>query len=163
MRQWTDGEGDMWYDKNRPAPEEVTADIRHVSVDHKRRKLVINVRYTDLDEDDSSSSLWGTIRTNEGKWRWFNASYYNGEAESEVWEAGRNCVSSALFDHEANTVKLRIRRSCLSQPRWVRVYIASTGSHYVGRDNILHYRDDAMNDQAPYPDRETFTRRIYRA
>lgn len=144
--EWTDGKGDMWAAKfsdadvvdgfvaGEPRPRATNGDIRHVSVALDVENLVIKVQYQDLDLDhgDTAWPLRAWVDTNVGLVSQVELVWDGTAPEPKPWvdvtvEGGGvdDCRASSVVDSEGNTATVRVPRSCLGVPRWVRVYVES--------------------------------------
>jgi hypothetical protein len=107
-----------------PAPERTQGDIVSSQVKHKARKVILTMRYQELTPDQVSIHWYG-IRTGKmariailhatpshpaGKVRLFKP---NGKPVT--------CQVGHSIDYTANTATVRVPRSCLGNPRWVKV------------------------------------------
>lgn len=165
---WTDGRDDIWKMGRAdptflPAPGETNADIRHVSIRHGAHAVVIRVSLTDLRRTGNDVVVGGTVRTDEGLVRHFQWAWRPTWSGYRLHWANRDgrtvmCDLTHAMSFADNTTYLRIPRSCLNRPRWVRVHLE--GATYVGAIDTVYY-DDAHSDQATGIPTH-YTRRLWR-
>jgi hypothetical protein len=138
---WTDGRGDMWAAKfaedsslvpHERRPSDSNGDIRRVVVAHRLESLVIKVQYVDLDLEKARYTvpLKAFLSTDMGLESEISVSWDGTAHESFVnivtESGGVDCeAASATVDSEGNTASVRVPRSCLGAPRWVRVFVES--------------------------------------
>ena len=145
--QWTDGKGDMWAAKfadeddtvtrpdspfipHTPRPTSTNGDIRHVAVSHGPESLVIKAKYVDLNEVEAMTPIRALVETSIGIQGDISISWHGASREAlaiiVIGNGSAECnAASATVDFEANTATVRVPRSCLGLPRWVRVYLES--------------------------------------
>jgi len=110
-----------------PAPTQADPDIKRVKVSYGAHKVSVRMHFRDLTRGPNDVSLYGfALRTNEHKMReldvFATAGMWKGQAlmagpRGEVHCKGlRHHISYRLHD-----VVVRVPRSCLSEPRWVKV------------------------------------------
>lgn len=180
--EWTDASGDMWktrWEETRredgswdagnvavsPEPEATGGDIREVSVRHEARNLVIQVEYTDLPDD--GYPIYAVLETDTGtSWEVFSARAgpRSRRAYANVTSGGNSegdCrAASASVDPELGTAVLRVPRSCLGVPRWIRLYL-ETQAWATGPSGV-ELGDSAMDAEYPASVRDRpLTDRIY--
>jgi len=162
----TDASGDVAGSPRSSSSEEFTVDPARANGDvttsritHLARKVRIKLTHRDLSRTNRfASSL--SIRSNTG------LRYVFVEARKGSWAGkhgienarGTNVSCSGLahkIDYVANTVLIVIPRSCLGNPRWVRV---SMGTYSLTSTSV--YADDARVTGDPLRD-NTYTPRIY--
>ena len=140
-----------------PAPTQADGDIVATHVLHARRSIWIQVRFRGLDPKGNGNFHRISIRT---PWRTRNVAL---DAFPGHWEGAATttnghgqvvaCAVTHLIDYDRNRVKLRVPRSCLGKPAWIRVAIRSTvaGTTYA-------WTDDARS--AGLPSTPVYGRRI---
>lgn len=137
----SDGAGENFT----PAPDRVEGDVTGVRVAHRANKVKLTLRYRELSRTGFANIHSFRIRTEKvvrdvtvfgitGHWR--------GEAEMST-ARGRtvSCALSHTIDYATNRVTVLVPRSCLSNPRWVRVGAAGIGIDDDGNT----YADDARS------------------
>ena len=161
--QWADGAGDMWaQDRLTPAPDESEADIRKVSVRHGPQNVVIRVRYYRLEGGNFMDPIRGVVRTPDGSERRVKLSNDGDFSDVSVADPSRKvvrCRATGELDLDRYAALLTIPRSCLGEPRWVRVYLESSAWDVGGSGEI--FADNAMGAAMPDPSHMVFTDRIY--
>ena len=172
--EWTDGKGDMWAAKfaedsslfiaGEPRPTATNGDIRHVAVTHRPESLVIKVQYQglDLDEVDFTVPLRAFVDTNMGLESEISLNWDGTAQESSVVVANENSVvdcnaASATVDPERNAATVRVPRSCLGVPRWVRVYVESEMLQSKNYQAEPAHMDSAMDAGFPAATRQDGT------
>jgi hypothetical protein len=159
-----DGGGDMWeftQSQTAPvgqAPQHRIADIVRSDVRHTATEVVLRTEYRALDQTSNLAAYAfdAQVRTNEGVVRrmtievdrssgqpWAGIPHFTNPARpGEITCRGL----SHHVDYVNDTPTVRIPRSCLSAPRWVRVNIASRYAPPFGS----FFRDNAHNHQATF-------------
>lgn len=140
----TDPAGDVVecpLDSDCSAPTTATTqapDVRTFRVKHAARRVVIFASFTDLARSSDLTGYLAQIRTNEGVRRDAAVFTEGRSVGKDFSRPNGDTVRCSGFertvDYTANTVVMRIPRSCLSRPRWVQVgYGAFTVGGGVGR------------------------------
>jgi hypothetical protein len=171
--EWTDGKGDMWAAKfaedssfipGEPRPTATNGDIRHVTVAHRAESLVIKVQYLDLNLDDVDFTvpLRAFVDTDVGLESEISLNWDGTAQESSVIVVNENSVidcsaASATVDNNGNTATVRVPRSCLGVPRWVRVYVESEISQSKNYQAEPAHMDSAMDAGFPAATRQDGT------
>jgi hypothetical protein len=180
--EWTDGTGDMWAAKfaaddsfiaDEPRPASTNGDIRHVTVAHRRESLELKVKYTVLDDVEVMVPLRAFLDTDLGIASEISVSWDGPAREAFVNIVNESShieckAASASVDFDGNTATVRVPRSCLGLPRWVRVYLESEieqSKNY--REEPVHM-DSAMDGGFPAATRQdgthierVFSERVY--
>ncbi|KRF16174.1 hypothetical protein ASH02_06150 [Nocardioides sp. Soil796] len=134
-------------DTQTPTPNTTAGDITATVVDHRRDNVFVTVRYVDLRPRDEMQGHFISLITNERIRRditvfVFASSSLQGDVEMTTG-ASKVVKCSGLrtaIDYRANTLRLRVPRSCLSNPRWVR---AGIGTFRSPADFDRMFVDDA--------------------
>jgi hypothetical protein len=131
-----------------PAPTVEAGDVLRTVVDHRAKNLFVTARYADLQRGDEFQGHIISIVTNESVRRdailVVDAEHPQGRLQF-VRPNGRSvkCVGiERRIDYSLNTVRVKIPRSCLSAPRWVRVGLATFRGSQDG-STFLTWADDA--------------------
>lgn len=99
-------------------------DIVRSVVEHRSRKVVLRTKYRDLARGDWNSLYWGRVETNEGLKRQVGIFIDpDGTRTTRLFRPNGNpvrCSVGTTVSYADNVIELRIPRSCLSGPRWVR-------------------------------------------
>jgi hypothetical protein len=108
-------------------PEQANGDIAWSKVRHKSRKVVLTMRYRDLNGSGYTVHYYA-IRTNKMK-RQVSLVTYPGHTQGKVVMSNSHgktvrCHVTRSIDYTAKTATVRIPRSCLGRPRWVKVGMA---------------------------------------
>jgi hypothetical protein len=136
---------DMETETTTPAPEVKDADILRTVLRHNARRIVVRVKYAELRHRGQLFSQGIRIVTNEGVRR--EASIYAAphmwRGQSDMGRPNGNPVDCAIkhaINYDTNVVTLSFPRSCVSDPRWVRLGV---GAFWMdGQSNV--YVDDAL-------------------
>jgi len=161
--EWTDGKGDMWAAKfaadssfipSEPRPASTNGDIRHVAVAHRRESLEIKVQYLDLDGVRVMTPIRAFVDTNMGIESEISVDW-DGPARKTfvniVIDSGHiQCsAASATVDFDGNHATVRVPRSCLGLPRWVRVSLESEVAQSKNYQAEPVHKDSAMDAGFP--------------
>lgn len=132
-----------------PAPTVTEGDIVSSSVRHKARKVLLTMRFVELDRTGQGRIFFYGIRTGSmtryvtlaaapGRWA--------GKAQV-VKPSGKkvSCRVTRAIDYAANTATIGVPRSCLGDPRWVKV-----GMQAASYIDDLVYGDDARTNGRIY-------------
>lgn len=151
-----DGSNDVWQ---RTGPEEETqvgefpaADIRRAVVVHDLYALRVRMRFEDL-KRAGYGSYWFNLKTPSHYYQagiftepgmWQGRLYFQGD------DGSRSCEGfTRRVDYVEDVVTMRIPRSCLQEPRWVRI-------------GLLHQLAFGGPEADPYFDKTSWgERRIY--
>ena len=138
--EWTDGKGDMWAAKfaedssfvaSEPRPTSTNGDIRHVAVAHRRRRAGDQGSVPGPGRRRNASvPLRAFVDTNMGIKNEISVAWEGPAQEAVVnivtEDMHIDCeAASSNVDFEDNTASVRVPRSCLGLPRWVRVSLES--------------------------------------
>jgi hypothetical protein len=163
-----DGTGDVWKVNMRTSHwtfvgDLPPADVTRAVVSHRTHAVVVRARYDDL-RRIGVQKYWTGIATRRGDYfvevvsrpgsRAGRHTLYDGPAGSKL-ACGR---LSHDIDYAEDVVRVRVPRSCLDRPRWVRVNIGNllvTGQ----KPNRKFYADNPHNHD-PYSN--FATRRLFR-
>jgi hypothetical protein len=172
---YTDPAGDMWTENaaaDDPAyvldPTMTNGDIRGGSIYHNRYAVVIRQRFTDLTGVGSIGFVTeAIIRTNEGRTRFIEvgwdktsgtyAELSRPSADGKTRYAVR-CNLTGQLRFDTNTMVVRIPRTCLSSPRWIKV---EAGAAYTDVSSTKYFADIARSSGDP-DSPLVWTRRLYR-
>lgn len=163
-----DGAGDVWKVNIRTSHWTLVgdlppADVRRAVVRHRARVVVVRTRFENLRRIGVQTYDAG-IQTRDG-------AFYTEVTSRPGKRAGRHAlydepggerIGCAGFTHRIDyandMITMRVPRSCLDRPRWVR---ANIGNRLVvgDRPHRRHYADNP-HDDGPYSN--TGTRRVYR-
>lgn len=131
-----------------PVPAQAHGDIVLIRVAHARRAIWIQVRFRELTDTSNGNFHVIAIQT---RWRTrtvaLDAFPGHWEGSTTTTDAHGRVVACAVghrIDYDRNRVMVRVPRSCLGKPKWVRVGVRSTvaGSTYA-------YTDDARSRGLP--------------
>lgn len=163
-----DGTGDVWKVNMRTSRwtfvgDRPAADVKRTVVSHRPHAVVVRQRYDDL-RRIGTQRYWTGIVTRRGDF-FLEVTSRNGS------RAGRHTLYDGVagdkracrrlshdIDYAADVVRVRVPRSCLDRPKWVRVNIGNllvTGE----KPNRKFYADNPHNAD-PYSN--VATRRIFR-
>jgi hypothetical protein len=163
-----DGAGDVWKVNIRTSHWTLVgdlpaADVRRAVVRHRAHAVVVRTRFENLRRVGVQIHDAG-IKTPDDSFYTEVTSRPGKRAGRHVLydEPGGERLGCANFTHRIDypndTVTVRVPRSCLDHPRWVR---ANIGNRLVlgDRPHRRHYADNP-HDDGPYSN--TGTRRVYR-
>jgi len=152
-----DARGDTWttneqYQWERAGTSQ--ADLTGAAVAHRKHAVVVRAEYVDLRRKGFTFQLGTSIRTDErgasygavmrDRRRWGGTSSFSSGGGPD-----RSCDMSHRIDYRRDTVHLRIPRSCLQEPRWIRI-------------GLLHQLAFGDPEADPYFDKTSWgERRIY--
>jgi hypothetical protein len=127
---FTDGRGDVWahFDDVKRAPNHARGDIVRAVIAHNDRQVVVRTRFAKLDRKGLRFVVAARLGTNAGVDRVVRLSAGPGQA---TWQGtthlyrGNNitrveCAPSHRIDYAADVAVVRVPRTCLGSPRWVR-------------------------------------------
>lgn len=125
-------------------PTRTNGDVTTMRARHGRYAVVITLTTRDFDPTTPLSGGIFAFKTNKG----FHAeafvfSSHGAAPEVTLTVSDRPLRCHGLrgrLDFEANTVRVRVPRSCLNNPRWVRV-----GAGASTMDDTRYYADDAQS------------------
>ena len=113
------------------APDEVNGDIVWSKVRHRARKVVLTMRYRDLDGSGYTVHYFA-IRTSKMTRQVSLVTFPGHLAGKAVMTNARDkqvtCRVRRDIDYVANTATVVVPRSCLGRPRWVKVGMAMVTS-----------------------------------
>lgn len=147
-----DGTGDVFsapYNSTAftPAPDRAVGDVVSSSIQHKRRVVVMQLRYLDLEPSSEFNGHVFVIRTPTMRRivaLVATSAFPNGRAQ--MTKPNRKKVTCHIphrIDYSLNTATVAVPRSCLGNPRWVRVGMAGTSfTGFTGADTM--WFDDAL-------------------
>jgi hypothetical protein len=109
------------------APEQVNGDVVRSSVRHRARKVVLTMRYRDLNGSGYTVHFYA-IHTSKMT-RHVSLVTFPGHHSGKVVMTNKagtpvHCRVTRNIDYTANTATVGIPRSCLGRPRWVKVGMA---------------------------------------
>lgn len=143
------------------APDRTQGDISAVKITHGANKVRVLLRFRELNragfiEHDFYFRTASRVRTlsvesETGSWSG-RATMRNGRGTKV------RCNLTRTIDYSANTVLVVVPRTCLGDPRWVRVG-AGTISTY---DGSKIFYDDGGRPAGPLGDNLTLSPRVYR-
>ena len=127
-------------------PEAANGDITRVVIRHAPRTVVIRTHYRELTR---AGSVWiGWIRTNEGVRR--EVMWDGDTGQMTVFARdGRKvrCGVERTVDAAAETIEVRVPRSCLSRPRWVEVGVGHV--RFAWHEDGTGFTAGADDSQSP--------------
>lgn len=145
-------------------------DVSRVVVGHLRREIKLVVRFRDLEREVEQDVA---VHLSAGKRRWlldvrrfrdFDADVFQvsaflargpyfpesaGECGGTVVVRPMSCHVRPSLDLQANTLRAVVPRSCLRNPRWVRVGVRATGTDAA--DPSLSYSDEWGSSDSRLP------------
>jgi hypothetical protein len=132
-----------------PESERANGDITASKVIHKARKVIMRMKYRDIAWNDEVNAHLFVVRTSKMK-RYVQLVAGDGFRGGKVVVTKPNgkrvkCRVKRNVDYTVNTATVKVPRSCLGYPRWVKVGMASV--FYTGfkaADTL--YVDDARTN-----------------
>lgn len=125
------------------APTQAESDVRTTRTTHGARNLRMVMSFRELTRTGDWTLHVFEIVTNEGVRRevdveagpgaWIGRTHF-----TDARGRSHKCAVTRFIDYDNNRVTVTVPRSCLSQPRWVRV-----GMGEARVDNKIAYADDA--------------------
>ena len=117
-----------------PRPDQANGDILRLRVRHMARQIRVRVVLADLEQaPDTQIQLFVPFWTNEGVYRSVGIIAKPGD-----WRGMANmytqrgyyarCEVRHVFDYATNVMAFNFRRTCLSNPRWIRVEVRTDTS-----------------------------------
>jgi hypothetical protein len=131
-----------------PEPGIVNGDILKTRLSHGINRVRVKVRFADLKRKGAFRGEYVRIRTNAGVRG--SVSLYAGPGDWQGFaQLNRNdgthfgCSIGHSISYADNIVRLSVPRSCLDNPRWVRLGV---GSFWYSADGSRVFADDALLD-----------------
>lgn len=159
----TDGPGDVWTtsvggDSYTPAPGRRVGDVLGMRVVHRHRTLTVRLVFAELRRQGAWAHEFA-LRTETGLlYAQVESTGRRPAGRHHLWQRdGDRLVCHAMshtIDYAEDVVTLRIPRTCMDVPRWVRVL--SYVVHETGSVLTL----DNPHNREPHP--TGFTKRLYR-
>jgi hypothetical protein len=143
---WAPYAGDRW----RPSESRPNSDLRRIVVRNAHVFVTVKAEYFDLRENTDENELLIDVKSAKHSWSLssrFNPIYRDGYFVLTHLRSGGvvDCPLSGRVDYDANTMRVRVPRHCLHNPRWVR---------YRGFERWYHEEqgvsyDDVLTRRAP--------------
>jgi hypothetical protein len=154
---------DMTSEEPTPAPTVANGDVLRTVFKHAERRVSVRVKYADLRRVGQFRNDGIQLVTNEGVRR--EVSVFAGQGmwrgESDMIRPNGqpvDCDIAHKIDYDRNLVTISFPRSCVSDPRWVRLGL---GSVWVDGENRA-YADDAQIDGRINPETLKLSPRLRR-
>ena len=138
----SDGAGDVWsitdseQDSYQPAGSVPTVDATKAVVDHKKRSLVVRVSLVDLKRVHSQQVAAFITTPRRLMFAAAGATPGRRAGRHHLIDYNRGKVRCPgirhRFDYDADLVSMRIPRTCLGRPRWVKVSVMNSLYKEVG-------------------------------
>ncbi len=146
-----------------PAPERKEPDVKSIRITHGPRRVTVQMRFVDLTRTPSNGVYVVELRTNEHKYREVDVEtgpgHWRGRTSFATGRGPARCKGlSRHVDYDANVVIVRIPRTCLSSPRWIKV-AAMAGNEEKTSTSDTGYFDDAQSPK--FTANETWSPRIH--
>lgn len=160
-----DGAGDVWVlagssDVAAPAPDVRNGDLLATRAAHRARNVVVRLRFAELGLPGQLFARF-VVKTDAASWFAEIAVRHprlHPAGRHHLWHRNGDRASCPgmrhRIDYEHNWMRLRIPRSCLDLPTWVRVQVQTerlTGPRHDDVPNVgdrRRYVDNPHNDQA---------------
>jgi hypothetical protein len=161
-----DGTGDVWTISG--DSEEFTkttfasADVTRAVVRHGHSAVRIRMRFADLRRVGYQAYDATVFTPRRGDYLVTVGSGPGARRGTHQWKAGESRCRGLThtIDYDSNLVTMRIPRSCLGRPRWVKVRLENFTSIGDDESSATFYADNPHNhEESPF----TYTRRLYRA
>lgn len=142
-----------------PAGSQGNVDLDVVVVKHTARNVVATARYADLRRSGNRFMYLLRLRTNEGIKRdvtvdTMMAGWKGGVSFGKPNGAELKCQGLGFaIDYAADTVSVKVPRSCLSKPRYVEAFTAGAGFSDAGDQYIDHGHISGMKEKVLWSDR----------
>lgn len=146
-----------------PAPTVANGDILRTVFNHAERRVSVRVKYADLRRIGQFRNDGIKVVTNEGVRRevsvFAGQGMWRGQADM-VRPSGRpvDCDIAHKIDYDRNLVTISFPRSCVSNPRWVRLGMGAVWMDGSSRA----YADDAQIDGRINPENLKLSPRLRR-
>ena len=137
---WPDPAGDMVRvaDDNTesPAPNRANGDLTRLHANHTRDALVMRLRFRELRRTGECLQVSGSLRTDQTRARGYDEGFYVNAGPScddpgtGTWMPRLEMDSyfgsgpTAFIDYGDNLIGIRIPRTALDRPRWLKVNIS---------------------------------------
>lgn len=148
-----DGAGDVYSSVGQsgtytPAPDRVIGDVLSSTIQHKRRNVVMRLQYRDLVNDseyDAHVYLIHTSKMNRVVNLYASNLVPGGRAVMTKPNGKRvSCHIGRKIDYDLNTATVVVPRSCLGEPRWVKVAMGGVMFTGAGATDTT-WLDDALS------------------
>jgi hypothetical protein len=142
-----------------PSGSQVNVDLDEVVVRHTARKVTATARYADLKRNDKQFMYLLRLRTDEGLKRDVTVdtlfSGWNGAVDLTKPNGDPvKCRGLDLaIDYAADTLTVKVPRSCLSNPRYVEAFTVAAGFSEAGDQYIDHGHMSGMKEKVVWSDR----------
>ena len=106
-----------------PAPDRVEGDVAWNKVRHGARAVTLTMRYRELTTADEKLHAYAihTSKMTRYVYLYAGAGHWGGRvAMTNAHDKHVRCHVTRNIDYTANTATVRIPRSCLGRPRWVK-------------------------------------------
>lgn len=136
-----------------PAPEVTNGDVLRTVFRHNRGRVVVRVKFADLQRRGMASVHIVRVVTNEKMIREVTVGAAPGlwRGQAEMTRPNGNTVACDVrhsINYGTNVLFMSFPRSCVSNPRWVRLGL---GSAWITADMKQMYLDDAQISHAMKP------------
>jgi hypothetical protein len=130
-----------------PASDRVVGDIAYTTITHKRRNVLMRIQYRDLVPDTEINGHLFTIKTPSMRrdvTLVATKGAYGGRAFMSKPSGKKvTCHVKRTIDYTINRATVKVPRSCLGNPRWVKVGMAGVFLTGLGSSDV-QYIDDAQ-------------------
>ena len=137
-------------DTGTPAPDRAEGDVAWSKTRHGARALTLTMGYRELTTADEKLHAYAihTSKMTRYVYLYAGAGHWGGKvAMTNAHDKHVRCHVTRKIDYTANTASVRIPRSCLGRPRWVKtaMFVGAFPSSTV---QFPTYVDDANSDGA---------------
>jgi hypothetical protein len=147
-----------------PAPDRANGDVIASTVKHTRTKVIAQMTYRDLANADGFNGHFFRIKSNKMR-RDVTVVTASGIKPQVVVTKPNGkkatCNVKRSVDYSLHTVTVTVPRSCLGNPRWVKVGMASVFMTGVGNDDT-QYVDDALLSGGVPSTGPTYSPKVFR-
>jgi hypothetical protein len=153
---WADGPGHVL------APDNPSVDVTGAVIAHRPRRVTIEMTFVDLQEPAGRRFHLVHLKTPKGlRFAFLRATPRRPEGRFVLLDSEfrkKDCARlSHKVDYEAETVEMRIPRSCVGGPDWVRAQLYTIQIPGSGRDEFYELSDNPHNSSAE----AAFTPKLY--
>jgi hypothetical protein len=147
-----------------PQPDRANGDVIASTVKHKRTKIIAQMAYRDLANVDGVNGHVFLIKSNKLTRVVTVVSLPNVPSRVVVTKpSGKkvSCKAKRYLDYSLKTVTVKVPRSCLGNPRWVKVGMASVFMTGLTSSDT-QYVDDALTSGGVSGNKPAYSPKVFR-